>query len=437
METSGGNWYGDYTVESVADGVRAEKGLDLETLPLPAIKLRVESRRDVPVGVVLEDRVPDFASVHDVGFHDEYGAADWHVFADGRLRWTRALSPGETTVTLYGLWLSAPENTYEVFDPVTVDRVRSLPEGEGWAPRLDGREIPKHSVDEALETERFEAVDALRTKVAVALSGGGAPRKERDGLDVPRPAAEGPAIERAGDVDLDPPAPTAIHALDDPTATRERLFVRLLIRDGTAPVVAESVSTAGRVLGRRIRGHRSGHDLYEAVLATARSPATLATTLADREVVGGALVAVVDEAMPNAPDDVRSMTEFTLLQREFEPGSTESVDADLESTLAEGTGLSEFLEDDPLESSSGRLADDEGSRTGDRHEDGGSEDSSAVEALRCEVDRLRRRVATLEAEVERLRSDRTEDSDDESGGERDRGRSERPAPEASVGHTSR
>ncbi|MFT4890511.1 MAG: hypothetical protein ACI9YT_001427 [Halobacteriales archaeon] len=327
MATADGTWYGGYTVDSAADGIHVRKSLDLDTLALLAVRVRIESRRDERVGVVLEDEVPEPVSVHDVGFHEEHGAEYWHVYDGGRLRWVNTLATGASTSTLYGVWFSDPRDVYDVFEPVTVDLVRPLLRGDRFAPRLDGREVPKHSMDAALEAGRFESADALRTEIAVALghprrSPGDANNEQRR----PRPAAHGPAIERAGEVDLDPPAPTAIHALDDQSTAGERLFVKVPVREATVPQVDESVSTAGDVLGRRIRDHRSGHELLETVLATAHAPDVLAAMLAERNEVGGVLVAIVDETMPRAPDGARSMTEFALLQREVEAALPDRID---------------------------------------------------------------------------------------------------------------
>ena len=425
MATTGGRWYGGYTVETTARGVRVEKGLDLETLALPAVRFRIESGRDARVGVVLEERVPDSVSVHDVGFHVEHGAENWHVYDEGRLRWVNTLEAGESTTTLYGVWLADPEDVYDVFDPPAVDLVQPLPHGDHFAPRLDGREMPKHSVDEALDSERFETFDALRTEIAAALGHSGRDHEyHQEDPDRPRPVADGPPIERAGEVELDPPAPTAIHALDDPTATGERLFVRVLVREGTAPQVAESVSTAGEVVGRRIREHRSGHELFEAVLATAHAPEGLASRLADRDVVGGVLIAIVEKAMPDAPDESRSMTEFALLQREVNAVSPGEIEAELDTEIDE-VAVSDLVPTEDDEWMPTRTDDDDRDRS---TEIGGRE---TIEALRTEVERLRHRVASLEAEVDRL-EERTDDGGEESKGEE----SDRGEREASVRYTT-
>lgn len=420
MATADGRWYGGYAVETTARGVRVEKGLDLETLALPAVRFRIESSRDARVGVVLEEHVPDSVSVHDVGFHVDHGAENWHVYDDGRLRWVNTLPPGESTTTLYGVWLADPGDVYDVFDPPSIDLVRPLPQGDRFAPRLDGQEIPKHSVDEALDSERFETFDALRTEVAAALGYSGPDREyNRESPERPRPVADGPPIERAGEVKLDPPAPTAIHALDDPAAAGERLFVRVLVREGTVPQVAESVSTAGEVVGRRVREHRSGHELFEAVLATAHAPDGLASRLADRDVVGGVLVAIVEKAMPDAPDETRSMTEFGLLQREVSAVSPGEIEAELD-TETDDVAVSDLVSSE----------DDEwvpaGTDDGNRDRSPEVTDPETVEALRTEVERLRHRVASLEAEVDRLQ-DRTDDGGEET---------DREAPGASFRYTS-
>jgi hypothetical protein len=428
MATTDGRWFGGYTVESTASGVQVEKGLDLETLALPAVKFRIESHRDARVGIVLEDCVPDSISVHDVGFHSDHGAENWHVYDGGRLRWVNTLPPGESTTTLYGVWLADTRDVYDIFDPVTIDMVRALPHGDHFAPRLDGREATKHSVDEALESERFETFDALRTEIAAALGHPGQQPDDRRDPDRPRPVGEGPPIERAGAVALDPPAPTAINALDDPTVTGERLFVRTLVRDGAVPQVAESVSTAGEVVGRRVREHRSGHELFEAVLATAHAPERLATRLAERDVVGGVLIAIVEKAMPDAPDQSRSMTEFSLLQREVDPVSPGQIEGELDTATDDDVAMADLVSlDDEW------VPTDSVPEIGDRSTSEPT-DRETVEALRTEVERLRHRVASLEAEVDRLQ----ERDDDGDAPDRDAtGTGDRDETEAAFRFTSR
>ena len=408
MATTDGKWYGGYTVDSAADGIHVRKGLDLDTLALPAVRVRIESRRDERVGDVLGDEVPEPVSDHDVGFHEDHGAEYWHVYDGGRLRWVNTLAPGASTSTLYGVRFADPRDVYDVFEPVTVALVRPLLGGDRFAPRLDGREVPKHSMDEALEAGNFESVDALRTEIAAPLGHPGrGPDGANDAQRRPRPAAHGPAIERAGEVDLDPPAPTAIHALDDRSAGGERLFVKVLVREGAVPRIDESVSTAGDVLGRRIRDHRSGHELLETILATAHLPDALAAVLAERDEVGDVLVAIVDETMPRAPDGARSMTEFALLQREVEAVSPDRIETELESDR-DDVAVSDLVSAE----SAGTESTDEAVRDSDRPPER-SADRTAAEAFRAEIERLRRRVASLEAEVARLQGQSDEEREGE------------------------
>ena len=64
MHASAG-WYGDHTVDATSDGVTVRKGLDLDTLALPALKFEIRSERDDPVGV------------RDVDWCDGHGVTDF------------------------------------------------------------------------------------------------------------------------------------------------------------------------------------------------------------------------------------------------------------------------------------------------------------------------------------------------------------------------
>ena len=342
MEATAGGWYGGYTVESTSDEVLVEKGLDLETVPLPAITLRITSQADTRLGVVVEDRVPDVVSVGNVGFHADHGATDWRVFDDGRLCWVRTLDPDETVTTTYGVWLAEADHVFEFFDPATIERVRPLSRSDRWSPRIRGLERSRRSVDEAVAQVGEGAVEALRQAVAEVLGTAGRPDSAGHAIqqarsDLPGPIEASSPIVRAGSVAVDPPVPAALHALDDPDAADERLFVRALVRDGSVPTVAESVSTAGAVLGRRVRDHDADRVEFEAVLATAHDPDHLATSLAERTVVEGVLVAMVEAVRMDPPADTESANEFGFLKREVEPVSPDRIDAELDLGFDDGS----------------------------------------------------------------------------------------------------
>jgi hypothetical protein len=342
MEATGGGWYGGYTVESTTDEVLVEKGLDLETLPLPAITLRISSQADTRLGVVVEDHVPEVVSPGNVGFHADHGATDWRVFDDGRLCWVRTLDPDETVTTTYGVWLAEAEHVFEFFDPATIERVRSLSRGDRWSPRIGGRDRSKRSVDEAVAQVGEEPVAALRQAVAEVLGTAGRVDSADHAIqqarsDLPEPIEASSSIVRAGSVAVDPPVPAALHALDDPDAADERIFVGTLVRDGSVPTVAVSVSTAGEVLGRRVRDHDADRVGFEAVLATAHDPEHLATSLAERTVVQGVLVAMVEAATTDAPADTGSVNEFGFLKREVEPVSPDRIDPELDLGFDDGS----------------------------------------------------------------------------------------------------
>src|SRR6056297_577367 len=107
-------WYGDHTVDATSDGVTVRKGLDLDTLALPALKFEIRSEREDPVGVRVVDRLPAAVDPDRVGVHADFGADQWTAFEDGRVTFTTRLDPERPVVTLYGIWIDDPSRVHEL-----------------------------------------------------------------------------------------------------------------------------------------------------------------------------------------------------------------------------------------------------------------------------------------------------------------------------------
>lgn len=115
-----------FGLRAAAAGVRVDKGVDHETFADPAVRFVVRSNHDRPVAVRLEDVVPRWLSMNDVGFHPDYGVHNWHKYLDHRVTWTDVLSPGERRETLYGVRLEHPSQLEGFFRPPTIQMVRCL-----------------------------------------------------------------------------------------------------------------------------------------------------------------------------------------------------------------------------------------------------------------------------------------------------------------------
>ncbi|MFC6953006.1 hypothetical protein [Halorubellus litoreus] len=197
MHASAG-WYGDHTVDATSDGVTVRKGLDLDTLALPALKFEIRSDRADPVGVRVVDHLPAAVDPDRVGVHADFGADQWTAFEDGRVTFTTRLDPERPVVTLYGIWIDDPSRVHELLKGPDV-KVASNPD----APSLDpvGDEVRLPTVDDSLRSVGPSALEDLRADVEEALTGARAEPAE--------PATALPAPDGAdGDADATEPSGT-------------------------------------------------------------------------------------------------------------------------------------------------------------------------------------------------------------------------------------
>jgi len=405
--TSGDDWYGGYTVETETDGVSVAVGIDLDSLPLPAIKFEIRSRRDERVGVVVRHAVPSRPGVDAVAFHPDFGADDWTAYEEGRVSWAGTLAPGESVTTLYGVWLTEPREVFAFLEAPTVGRVEPVGEHDGYDP-VDPGTANKRLIDDSLAETGPESMREMVAGVRDLLSPGDGDRPQTaddaeatDDDPDPDPIAVAETVEtepgpdpgaaRAGAASLSHPDPQEVAALDEGGPSHGNpLFVRALVAGGTtdAPALLQDLVTAMHVRGRRVVS-QDGEVRVDAVVEGDHHPRGLADALADREPVADVLVEPVDRSADGPATDT---TEFDVLQRNVDRVSPSEIESELDGGAGHGPGpsVTELVADVQVEPTS----------SGERH-DGPTDET--VRALVDEVERLRGRVDDLEGEVSELR----------------------------------
>ncbi len=433
-------WFGGYTVETETDGIRVSVGIDIESVPLPAIKFRVESRRDRRVGVEVVHDVPTVPGVDAVGFHSSYGAENWTAHEDGYLTWAGVLDPGETRTTLYGVWLTAPREIFGFLEAPTVGRIEGVATGESFSPSSEGT-VSERLIDDSLAETGPDTIEEMVDGVRELLSAGPddgddgrqSPAEDRSPED-PEPV-EVPEISvepsdrisqpgdgerlagavRAGEAGLSRPDAAEIAALDDGRTTiGKTLFVRALVTDrvASAPALLQELVTAMGVRGRRVVTREDGVRV-DAVVDTDHDPRGLADALAARDSVVDVLVQPVDRTSDQSPPV--ETTEFDVLKRSVEAVAPGDIDAELGTGGGHGPGPSV----DELVASPTDVADEGRSRSVFELPDSGRAESTfdpatgggpappasedTVRALVAELEALRDRVVELEGEVSELR----------------------------------
>ena len=325
MHASAG-WYGDHTVDATSDGVTVRKGLDLDTLALPALKFEIRSERDDPVGVRVVDRLPTAVDPNRVGVHADFAADQWTAFEDGRVAFTTRLDPDRPVVTLYGIWMDDPSRVHELLGSPDV-KVTSDPD----APSLDpiGEPVSLPTVDDSLRSVGPDALADLRADVEAALTGARAeptesptalPGSTTDGPDAGSEDAEGTMgdhawtypVERRGTgriaapthADLDDLLEDETGRTDETDADGERgraacevgedhVYLRAALADthhgGGGALLLQELANAFHVVARRVTGDAE-RATVDAVVETPLGGDAVLRALADREQVTDALV---------------------------------------------------------------------------------------------------------------------------------------------------
>ncbi len=421
-------WYGGYTVDVEVDGVVVRKGLDLESLPLPAVKFAFESTRDAPVGVRLTERLPEPVQQEHVAVHADYGGQGWTAFADGRVVYTGSVPPGDTVVTLLMVWLSEPDHIYGFLGQPHL-RVTSNPNAPSLRPvgvetdllRVDGRfasdepfERIRAAVERALSTPAdVDADDPADVAEPVAAPPPGGTWDDSEGTPpatgaTPAPSVTEPIREALPEPDndwphpivrgaageLDPPDEETVDDLVDQPITPGGHFVRVETRDsyhgGGAVVVAQELANAFEIAGRTVSGD-GRRDVVDVVVVTDQSPGRIVEALVDRPQVVDVFVSPVtaedDEPEPIIDDVVAT---FEQLAAEFDPVDAAELEAELDETEFPGPDGDEFTIAELVE---GEV---------DAADVAGDADDDELHTLQEEIGRLADRVAELEAELDSL-----------------------------------
>lgn len=130
-------------VEAV-DGVELTKYLKVEGFRFPSIVYEIESDRDEPVTVRVEDPIPQGVAVEDVGFHPAYGDDYWSV-EDATLVFEYELEPRAQYKTVYAVRGTDEDEIEGALAPA--EQIEIEPEAD------DSVELEAEGGDESLELE--------------------------------------------------------------------------------------------------------------------------------------------------------------------------------------------------------------------------------------------------------------------------------------------
>jgi hypothetical protein len=389
MHASAG-WYGDHTVDATNDGVTVRKGLDLDTLALPALKFEIRSDRDHPVGVRVVDDLPTSVDPDRVGVHTDFGADQWTAFEDGRVTFTTRLDPERPVVTLYGIWLDEPDRAHELLGRPSV-KVTSDPDAPSLEPVGDEVRLP--TVDDSLRSVGPEMLADLRADVEDALTAARAeptepatalpaPGDTNDGDDADPDVTMGDhawtyPVERMGTGRIAAPTHADLDALvdDEPDADAERgrdavgvgeghVYLRAALADthhgGGGALLLQELANAFKVVARRITGDDDSATV-DAVVKTPLGTDAVLQALADRDQVTDALVSplVGDPADATGIDAEPEDDTETADRDDTEEVSIEPDEEDVEVVLnADGERFSELKAEFEVETDTDVLEDE-------------------------------------------------------------------------------
>jgi hypothetical protein len=390
MHASAG-WYGDHTVDATSEGVTVRKGLDLDTLALPALKFEVRSERDDPVGVRVVDRLPTAIEPNRVGVHADFAADQWTAFENGRVTFTTRLDPERPVVTLYGIWIDDPSRVHELLGSPEV-KVTTDPN----APSLDpvGEPVSLPTVDDSLRSVGPDALADLRADVEAALTGARAEPAE-SATELPGATTESDdagnddaeetmgdhawtyPVERRGTGRIATPTHADLDELieDDPdfgddhgraagSVGDDHVYVRAALTEthhgGGGALLLQELANAFHVVARRVTGDAE-RATVDAVVRTPLGSDAVLQALSDRAQVTDSLVSpLVGDRDDATGIDAEPDEEIAPADREdTEELSIEPDDEDVEVVLnADGERFSELKSEFEVETDTDALEDE-------------------------------------------------------------------------------
>jgi hypothetical protein len=390
MHASAG-WYGDHTVDATSDGVTVRKGLDLDTLALPALKFEIRSERDDPVGVRVVDRLPAAIDANRVGVHADFAADQWTAFEDGRVTFTTRLDPERPVVTLYGIWMDDPSRVHELLGSPDV-KVTTDPNAPSLNPIGESVRLP--TVDDSLRSVGPDALADLRADVEEALTGARAepaepatalPGSTPDGEDGGSEDAEGTMgdhawtypVDRRGTGRIAAPTHADLDDLveDEPGSDDDRgpgtgsvgddhVYLRAALTEthhgGGGALLLQELANAFHVVARRVTGDAE-RATVDAVVKTPLGGDAVLKALADREQVTDALVSPLfgDRDDATGIDAEPDGEAATADRADTEELSIEPDDEDVEVVLnADGERFSELKSEFEVETDTDALEDE-------------------------------------------------------------------------------
>ncbi|AZH25290.1 hypothetical protein [Haloplanus aerogenes] len=150
----------DIPVSVTTGEVRVGKAFEADRFPVPAIAFEIESLADEPIRIQLVDDIPESFPMEGVGFHPDYEGDNWTAYRDNRVAYERALEPGESVLTVYGIRIDDPEEAEDFLNDPEIELIEHGEAAE--AGDVLGRETTQ-VVRDALSGEESDDLGELRS----------------------------------------------------------------------------------------------------------------------------------------------------------------------------------------------------------------------------------------------------------------------------------
>ncbi|WP_129115709.1 hypothetical protein [Halegenticoccus tardaugens] len=128
---------GDEVVTVESEGITVRKRFVADEFPVPAIRFEIDSDRSDDVIIRVTDTIPESFSMERVGFHPDYENDNWTAYKDHRVEYRRALQPGESVTTVYGVRLDDPAEGASFLGEPVLERVVGDADDERGGESLD------------------------------------------------------------------------------------------------------------------------------------------------------------------------------------------------------------------------------------------------------------------------------------------------------------